>query len=119
LASTDDPILTLVGCGIGALLCVLTVLLVHALRSGSPVPEPEDETTLLVYTEEVTPPYEVIDEKKAPELGLHKSCLACLIEHACPQRIPIYLVLCILVYFHTILLTRMKCDLFELKINKL
>jgi hypothetical protein len=46
------------------------------LRGGSPVPKPEDETTLLVYAEEVAPPYEVINEKKAPELWLHESCLA-------------------------------------------
>jgi hypothetical protein len=71
LAGTDDPILTLVGCGIGVLVrmfFVLTVLLVRALR-GSPVPEPEDETTIFVYAEEIAPPYvtsyEVIDEKKA------------------------------------------------------
>jgi len=59
------------GCGIGVLVrmfFVLTVLLVRALR-GSPVPEPEDETTIFVYAEEIAPPYvtsyEVIDEKKA------------------------------------------------------
>jgi hypothetical protein len=42
---------------------VLTVLLVRALR-GSPVPEPED-VSIFVYAEEIAPPYEVIDEKKA------------------------------------------------------
>jgi len=55
------------GCGVGVLVrmfFVLTLLLVRALR-GSPIPEPEDETTIFVLTEEIAPPYEVIDEKKA------------------------------------------------------
>jgi hypothetical protein len=53
------------GCGIGVLVrmfFVLTVLLVRAIR-GNPVPE--DETTIFVYAEEIAPPYEVIDEKRA------------------------------------------------------
>ena len=68
LTGTDDPILTLVGCGIGVLVrmfFVLTVLLFRALRGGSPVPELEDETTVFVYAGEIAPPYEIIDEKKA------------------------------------------------------
>jgi hypothetical protein len=54
------------GCGIGVIVrmfFVLTVLLVRALR-GSPVPEPED-VSIFVYAEEIAPPYEVVDEKKA------------------------------------------------------
>jgi hypothetical protein len=58
-----------VGCGIGAraLLRVLTVLLVRALRGGSPVP---DETSLLVYAEEV--PHTRLSMKKALESWLHE-----------------------------------------------
>ncbi|KAH9028885.1 hypothetical protein EDB85DRAFT_1969003 [Lactarius pseudohatsudake] len=58
------------GCGIGVLVrmfWVLSVLLVRALRS-SPVPDTE-ETTIFVYAaEEVAPPYEVTDEKKASDV---------------------------------------------------
>jgi len=57
------------GCGIGVLVrmfFVLSVLFVRALR-GNAVLEPEEETTILVYAQEVAPPYEVIDEKKAPD----------------------------------------------------
>ena len=67
LVDTDEPILTVVGCGIGVLvrmIFVLTVLFVRALRGN--VAEPE-ETTILVYAEEIAPPYEVVDEKKAPD----------------------------------------------------
>ncbi len=66
LALIDPLFFRLVGCGIGVLMrmfWVLTVLLVRAVRNN-PVPEPE-ETTIIVYAEEVAPPYEVIDEKKA------------------------------------------------------
>jgi hypothetical protein len=55
------------GCGIGVLVrmfVVLTVLFVRAFR-GNTVPESEEETTILVYAQEVAPPYEVVDEKKA------------------------------------------------------
>jgi hypothetical protein len=55
------------GCGIGVLVrmfFVLTVLFVRAFR-GNAISEPEEETTILVYAQEVAPPYEVIDEKKA------------------------------------------------------
>jgi hypothetical protein len=55
------------GCGIGVLVrmfVVLAVLFVRAFR-GNTVPEPEEETTILVYAQEVAPPYEVVDEKKA------------------------------------------------------
>jgi len=55
------------GCGIGVLvrmIFVLTVLFVRALRGN--VAEPE-ETTILVYAEEIAPPYEAIDEKKASD----------------------------------------------------
>jgi len=57
------------GCGIGVLVrmfFVLTVLFVRALR-GNSLLEPEEETTILVYAQEVAPPYEVIDEKGAPD----------------------------------------------------
>lgn len=45
---------------------VLTVLLVRVLRGGS-VPEPEEEISVFVLTDEVAPPYEyeLIDEKKS------------------------------------------------------
>ena len=68
LVDIDEPILTVVGCGIGVLvrmIFVLTVLFVRALR-GNLGAEPE-ETTILVYAEEIAPPYEAIDEKKAPD----------------------------------------------------
>jgi len=55
------------GCGIGVLVrmfFVLTVLFARAFR-GNAISEPEEETTILVYAQEVAPPYEVIDEKKA------------------------------------------------------
>ncbi len=70
LLALMTPFLTVVGCGIGVLLrmfWVLTVLLVRALRSG-PVREPEEETTIFVYAEEVAPPYGAIDEKKASDV---------------------------------------------------
>jgi len=54
------------GCGVGVLVrmfFVLMLLFVRAIR-GSPAPEPEDETTIFLYAEEVAPPYEVMDEKK-------------------------------------------------------
>jgi len=57
------------GCGIGVLVrmfFVLTLLLVRALR-GNPVPDAEEETTILVYAGEIAPPYEAIDEKKDPD----------------------------------------------------
>ena len=57
----------LVGCGIGVLVrmfFVLTVLFARAFR-GNTVTEPEEETTILVYAQEIAPPYEAIDEKKA------------------------------------------------------
>ena len=60
--------LVLVGCGIGVLVrmfFVLTVLFARAFR-GNNVTEPEEEeTTILVYAQEIAPPYEAIDEKKA------------------------------------------------------
>ena len=44
---------------------VLTVLFARAFR-GNNVTEPEEEeTTILVYAQEIAPPYEAIDEKKA------------------------------------------------------
>jgi hypothetical protein len=61
---TDGPIF--VGCGIGVLVrmfFVLTVLFARAFR-GNAISEPEEETTILVYAQEVAPPYEVSDEKK-------------------------------------------------------
>jgi hypothetical protein len=59
------------GCGIGVLVrmfFVLTVLFVRAFR-GNTVPEPE-ETTIFVYAQEVAPPYEAVDEKKAPDADI-------------------------------------------------
>jgi hypothetical protein len=53
----------MIGCGIGVLLrmfWVLAVLLVRGVRSN---PEREEEA-ILVYTEEVAPPYIEIDEKR-------------------------------------------------------
>ena len=60
----------MVGCGIGVLVrmfFVLTLLLVRALR-GNPVPDTEEETTIFVYAGDIAPPYEVIDEKKDPDV---------------------------------------------------
>ena len=43
---------------------VLTVLFARAFR-GNAVTEPEEETTILVYAQEIAPPYEAVDKKKA------------------------------------------------------
>jgi hypothetical protein len=51
---------------------VLTVLLVHAFR-GSPVPEPED-VSIFMYAEEIAPPCEVINEKKALDAVPVENC---------------------------------------------
>ncbi|KAI0284520.1 hypothetical protein BC826DRAFT_1055813 [Russula brevipes] len=53
----------ILGCGIGVLLRMFWVLAVLLARGGRSTPEREEET-ILVYAEEVAPPYEEGEEKR-------------------------------------------------------
>ena len=44
---------------------VLMVLFAHAFRGNSITKPEEEEMTILVYAQEIAPPYEAINEKKA------------------------------------------------------
>ena len=59
--------LVLVGCGASVLVHMFFVLMVLFADAfcGNYITKPkEEETTILVYAQEITPPYEAINEKK-------------------------------------------------------